>query len=88
MKRGDAKEMAELMADFVNVMDGDRERRFVEEMALQHRTLQQGFTRLMIEWIKHLAKVKHYDPRNEASVMLARKIKERLDETDLHMPLI
>jgi len=42
-------------------------------MENQHRTLQQGFTRLCVAWLKRLAEPDyHYDDRNKASVRLAR----------------
>lgn len=63
---------------------------FIEAMSRQHRTLQQNFTRVCFEWIKHMAEKQEgdYDGRNEASVKACKKILERVDEYDLSLPLI
>lgn len=49
---------------------------FVERMGSEHRTLQQGFTRLCRSWLEHLAALPEnwYDARNEASVLYARRV--------------
>ena len=51
-------------------------KQLVEELATHHRTLQQGLTRLVVEWIEYLADLKdgEYDGRNQASVELAKQI--------------
>lgn len=48
----------------------------VAALSHEHRTLQQHMTRMCVGWIEYLAKLEpgEYDPRNEASVMLARQI--------------
>lgn len=75
----------------LNIMsDSDRVKFFIEAMGNEHRTLQQGFTRLVVEWLKHLASLKYgqYDLRNEASVLLAKKLIGSQDKFDLHLPTI
>lgn len=49
---------------------------FAEKLAENHRTLQQGFTRIVVAWIEYLAELKdgQYDGRNDASVRLAKAI--------------
>lgn len=77
------------MSDFLNTMgDGEAIKGFVEAMSRQHRTLQQGFTRLVVAWILDLSKREHYDPRNEASVMLAKKIVANVEADSLFLPTI
>ena len=59
---------------------------FIGLMANNHRTLQQNFTRVCVDWLKYLASCEvgeRYDLRNEDSVKFAVKIKEVLDETYL-----
>lgn len=57
-------------------------------MSREHRTLQQGFTRLAVAWILDLAKREHYDLRNEASVTLAKKIVEKVGSEGFCLPFI
>lgn len=69
-----AEKMANEMADFVNSFS-PRNKEFIIAMCLQHRTLQQSFGRLVMEYIFYMAtQVKHTDPRNEATVKLCREI--------------
>ena len=87
-----AFETVDKLGRFVNVMgDSERVNLLIEAMANDHRTLQQGFTRLALAWLVHLAGLKegHYDLRNEASVKLAKKLLEGVDvKFDLFLPLI
>lgn len=84
-----AKEAAEALANFSNNM-GHVPAEFVQEMARQHRTLQQNCTGLMMAWLMHLASLKEgeYDLRNEASVQLAKKLLEGKDKYDVYLPFI
>ena len=75
-------EMAEKMSNYVNCMSTDYED-FVKTMKCSHRTLQQNFTKLCIEWLKSLSEQEYYDDRNEASVLFAKSIKEQLDTVAL-----
>lgn len=45
-------------------------------LTYQHKTLQQGFTRLCVEWLRVCAAMDdmQIDPRNEASRAVARKL--------------
>lgn len=78
---------AEVCSNSVNPM-GFRPKLFAEAMGRQHRTLQQGFTRLCFAWIEHLASLQRgqYDLRNEASVVAAKKIVASVD--CLYLPLV
>jgi hypothetical protein len=85
----DPQEVVRVVSVLINTMgDGDVISKFVEAMSREHRTLQQGFTRLVVAWILDLAHREHYDLRNEASVMLARKIVELVGKGNLCLPLV
>jgi len=55
---------------------------FCKAMALEHKTLQQSFTRLCLAWIRHCAELEDWqiDGRNEFSVKVCRIIAKALDE--------
>ena len=57
-------------------LDNEEVEAFIRVMACEHRTLQQNFTRLCSEWIKHLSGLSdtQYDLRNAASVEYAKKV--------------
>jgi hypothetical protein len=83
-------EMAKAMADFVNPMSYDK-KGFIEEMGNRtHRTLQQAFTGLCLEWLKHLASLPQgqYDLRNEYSVKLAKEIMTKVPDAKYGVPTI
>jgi len=71
----EAIQMAKEVSDFVNNFSVDN-KAFCEQMAKEHRTLQQSFTRLCCAWFQTLAEAKYFDARNEESVLLAKKIVE------------
>lgn len=55
---------------------------FCNSMEREHKTLQQNFTRLCVEWLLHCASDNYnYDGRNEASHLLGKKIENVLNET-------
>lgn len=75
----------------LNILSDDqRVQFFIEAMHNEHRTLQQGFTRLVLAWLKHLADLNQgqYDLRNAASVAVAKKLVSHLDKYDLHLPTV
>ena len=53
--RKTGKEMAGEMTDFVNTFSTEPRTEFIQAMANEHRTLQQSFTRLCLDWIEHCA---------------------------------
>lgn len=59
------------------------ERKAAEYMLREHRTLQQTFTRVCVEWLKVLSTVEHYDDRNAASVKLAKDLMSIPEVKDL-----
>ena len=78
------KEAVNFMSSYVN---GSAEYKdFAERMSIEHRTLQQNFTKLCVAWLKTLANTEYYDLRNQASVEFARSIKKELDE--VYLPLV
>lgn len=85
--RQEAHNVAQAISRFLNVMGEDRLKLLVEEVGRDHRTLQQKFTRVCMLWMEHLAGQEHFDLRNEASVMLARKIMQ-IPARDRALPLI
>ena len=88
MERLTPKEMQDEMSKFLNTLSSDeRTKQFVEEMKKDHRTLQQSFTRLCMAWIADLAEREHYDARNEASVKMAKEIKNHLLNEHGYFPI-
>lgn len=86
----DAKKTAETLSGFINVM-GNRIEDLVEHMAQDHRTLQQGFTRLAVAWLVRCAKMHDdgdFDGRNEVSAKLGKKFVERVSESERAVPFI
>ena len=59
---------------------------FADEVVRSHRTIQQSAMRAILATIKAIAEQKCFDDRNEASVMMARKIVEAVD--DMKLPFI
>ena len=60
-------EVALVMSDFVNSFSSDH-KAFVAEMAKDHRTLQQSFTKLCLKWIEYVASDDYrHDLRNQDS---------------------
>ena len=62
---------------------------FCELMCREHRTLQQSFTRLCIEWLCTCASDDYrYDGRNEASHIVAKALIESQDADFIGLPFI
>ena len=82
------KELAQNISRFVNTFARDKNDEFIEQMAVEHRTLQQAFTRLCLQWVEHMASLpdNRIDLRNEASRNVCRdlltnaEMKEAYDE--------
>lgn len=81
-----AYKVASDVSNFLNSLHPDYAS-FVEAMGMEHRTLQQCFTQLCLEWFKYLANTRYYDERNEASVMVARAVINTLGN-DIRLPYI
>ena len=80
MKTG--KEVARAVSDLVNSFGREERKAFIDELANDHRSLQQAFTRLCADWFRKMAEQSH-DLRNEASVKLAKELKPILDKHPL-----
>jgi hypothetical protein len=75
MSRTTAKELAEIITDFVNSSNTEKYDEFVEIFSHQHRTLQQSAIGLMLRVIEHVASDDYKtDPRNEDSKKIARNL--------------
>ena len=85
MDNDNPKDVAYAMSKFVNTYLS-RNAEFIDEMSREHRTLQQGFTRLCVQWLEYLATVEHYDLRNEASVSLGKEFVEKIENR--HLPYV
>lgn len=63
----DSKKMVSDLTNYVNTF-GDVHTEFIKNMEVEHRTLQQSFTRLCLKWLEHVASEEYsYDLRNEQS---------------------
>ena len=70
----DTKKAASNLSDALNSM-GFSPELFCAEMAKDHRTIQQNFTRLCLEWIKTCANDEYrHDERNRASHVKCKAI--------------
>lgn len=74
---GTDKEVVQVMSDYVNSSASDYSE-FARLMSFEHRTLQQNFTRLCVEWLRKLAETENFDERNEASIRFAKSIEDKL----------
>ena len=69
-----AKQAVTAMTDFVNSYNHNSEL-FNQLMANEHRTLQQSFTKLALEWVEHVAEPEYRtDGRNIHSQQTAQKL--------------
>ena len=78
-------EAVNTVSDYVNSFSCDYDG-FAKRMGMEHRTLQQNFTKLCCAWLKYLSTTECYDDRNLASVKFAKSVKEQLG--DIVLPLI
>ena len=74
-----------MVSNMVNDM-GFESRELAESMAREHPTLQQSFMRMCARFIKMMSAKTTTDGRNEASVRLAKKMCEDID--DVYLPFI
>jgi len=69
-----AKKLTGDITDFLNTF-GDKSPDFIEAMSCDHRTLQQSFTRLALQWIEHVGSSEYRtDGRNEGSHKVCKKM--------------
>lgn len=70
------KELVQEITDYLNTFNS-KEKEFCEAMSCEHRTLQQNFTRLCLQWIEHCASHEYRtDGRNQQSHEVSRRILE------------
>lgn len=70
------KELVQDITDYLNTFNS-KEKEFCEAMSCEHRTLQQNFTRLCLQWIEHCASDEYRtDARNERSKIISRELLE------------
>lgn len=81
------QELAKEVANGINNMCFSDEE-FCKEMHKQHRTLQQNFMRLIVEYIRTTAEQEFYDDRNEASVEAAKKLLKTIEDENIFLPYI
>lgn len=74
--RKSTKELVQEITDYLNTFNS-KEKEFCEAMSCEHRTLQQSFTKLCLNWIEHCASDEYRtDGRNEQSQKIARELLE------------
>ena len=79
--RKTGKEMANEMTDFVNTFSSEPKEEFIKAMANEHRTLQQSFTRLCLQWIEHCATQDYRtDGRNESTHQVCKAMVQAYKE--------
>lgn len=85
----DAKPMAEQISHYLNTFGHDHcIKALVKEIDLDHRTLQQTFTKLCVMWLEHCGHPDYrYDGRNDASHKLGEAF-QTLPENVRHLPFI
>ena len=80
------KEFANVCSEFVNNYTADTEG-FAKAMSREHRTLQQSFTRMIVEYLKLQAQERD-DARNQASINFSKKVVKMLEEDNIAFPMI
>lgn len=87
----DGAEAARQVSDFLNVLGvNTRQTAFIAAMGREHRTLQQGFTQLCVDWLRECARkleARDFDLRNEASCRLGAKFVEAAGDA-MYLPLV
>lgn len=83
----EAKELSGKISDFFNTFSlAERVEALNQAMDCEHRTLQQTFTKFMVERFLHMASEDyHTDGRNQASKDLAKALKGILEKIALPM---
>ena len=60
---------------------------FITEMNLEHRTIQQSFTKLCLEWLENCADINYrFDGRNQATHDIAVKLIEHFKYENDQIP--
>lgn len=86
MEKLTPKELADNITDFVNSYSSKGEE-FCKEMTYQHRTLQQSFTRLCLQWLETCAGEDYLtDLRNQDSKEVAQLVINTLENDGFREP--
>jgi hypothetical protein len=86
MEKLTPKEVAKQVSLMLNCFGNRNKKEFIEEMGNEHRTIQQQFTQLSMDWLSHCDGLKDtgkFDGRNEKSVELANHIYDLLEEEEV-----
>ena len=71
----ESNEIAGKMTDYLNTFNSEVFDKFLKSMTLEHRTLQQKFTKLCLMWLEHCASEEYrHDLRNEDSHKISNQI--------------
>jgi len=71
-----AEEVVNDVTDYLNSYS-NKNKAFIEQMNREHRTLQQNFTKLCMEWLENCASDNYrFDGRNEASHIVSKEMVE------------
>ncbi len=82
MEKTKEEKIVQQVTDYVNTFSLHPEK-FIAAMEREHRTLQQSFTKLCMQWIEHVANEEYRtDGRNEASHDICKELLERFTENN------
>jgi hypothetical protein len=81
------KEAVDQIRTAINVMSCN-EAEVGVGVANLHPTLQQGFARIAVSFLKEMAAKEYTDLRNEATHKLAKRLVEDLTPEDMFLPLV
>jgi hypothetical protein len=81
------EDAVEQIRSAINVIQVD-ENEVGRRLANLHPTLQQGFMRMIVGFLKEIAAKEYVDARNEAAHKLAKLLLEDVHEDNLYLPLI
>lgn len=74
------KDLVQEITDYLNTFD-DKGNDFCQAMSCEHRTLQQSFTKLCLQWLEHCASDEYrFDLRNEDSHKISKELIELFRE--------
>ncbi len=84
----DVKEVQHQVEGMLNSFSyRERINEFNELMLESHRTLQQSYTGLCLDWLQKLSVQKYFDDRNKASIEIAKKIMKAIED-NISLPMI
>lgn len=89
-QRENVRHTAEVITSYVNGSNNNLPE-LIKELRRDHRTLQQGVTRMCVLWLEECGKMKDegdFDGRNEASVNLGKAFVDLIPRDKTALPLI